>query len=180
VTFPENRPTVLETPRLRLRHLSSSDAPFMLELLNDPGFIQNIGDRGVRTLGQARQYITAGPVASYEQHGFGLELVESRQTGAALGICGLLRRECHNDVEIGFAFRPAARGQNFAFESGQTILDFGFRSLGLRRIAALTAPDNGASIRVLEKLGLSFERMVSWLGPTRDSRLFVLNNPVNR
>lgn len=149
----------------------------MLELLNDPGFIQNIGDRGVRTLEQARQYIQAGPVASYEQHGFGLDLVESRQTGAAVGICGLLRRECHQDVEIGFAFLPPARGQSFAFESGQAVLDHGWRNLRLPRIVALTAPDNVASIRVLERLGLRFERMVSWLDPARSSRLFVLANP---
>ena len=166
--------TVLETDRLRLRHLSSGDAPFILELLNDPDFIRNIGDRGVRTLDQAQQYILAGPAASYEQHGFGLDLVESRQSGLSVGLCGLLRRDCHPDVELGFAFLPAARGQNYAFEAGRAALDFGTRSLGLTRIVALTAPDNMASIRVLEKLGFRFERMVSWLNPARDSKLFVI------
>jgi RimJ/RimL family protein N-acetyltransferase len=148
----------------------------MLELLTDPGFIQNIGDRGVRTLEQARQYIEAGPTASYEQHGFGLDRVESKLTGAVLGICGLLRRDCHQDVEIGFAFLPAARGQNFAFESARAVLDYGFLSLQLPRIVALTAPDNLASIRVLEKLGPRFDRMVSWMDPERGSRLFVLDH----
>jgi [ribosomal protein S5]-alanine N-acetyltransferase len=166
--------TVLETDRLRLRHLSSADAPFMLELLNDPDFIRNIGDRGVRTLDQARQYIQAGPAASYEQHGFGLDLVESRQSGLGVGICGLLRRDCHPDVELGFAFLPTARGQNYAFEAGRAALDFGTRSLGLTRIVALTAPDNMASIRVLEKLGFRFERTVQWLNRERGSKLFVL------
>jgi RimJ/RimL family protein N-acetyltransferase len=148
----------------------------MLELLNDAGFIQNIGDRGVRTREQAQQYIQTGPAASHAQHGFGLDLVESKQTGVPLGICGLLRRECHPDVEIGFAFLPAARGQNFAFESGRAVLELGFLSLQLRRIVALTAPDNLASIRVLEKLGLRFERMVPWMDPKRGSRLFVLDH----
>jgi [ribosomal protein S5]-alanine N-acetyltransferase len=166
--------TVLETERLRLRHLTSADAPLMLELLNDPDFIRNIGDRGVRTLEQAQQYILAGPAASYEQHGFGLDLVESRQSGLGVGICGLLRRDCHPDVELGFAFLPAARGQNYAFEAGRAALDFGIRSLGCTRIVALTAPDNMASVRVLEKLGFRFERMVSWLSPPRESRLFAL------
>lgn len=166
--------SVLETERLRLRHLTSADAPLMLELLNDPDFIRNIADRGVRTLEQAQQYILTGPAASYEQHGFGLDLVESRQSGLGVGICGLLRRDCHPDVELGFAFLPAARGQNYAFEAGRAALDFGIRSLGFTRIVALTAPDNMASIRVLEKLGFRFERMVPWLNPARESRLFAL------
>ena len=166
--------TVLETDRLRLRHLSAADAPLILELLNDPDFIRNIGDRGVRTLEEARQYILTGPAASYEQHGFGLDLVESRQSGLGVGICGLLRRDCHPDVELGFAFLPAARGQNYAFEAGRATLDFGIRSLGLTRIVAVTAPDNIASIRVLEKLGFRFDSMVSWPNPERESRLFVL------
>ena len=146
----------------------------MLELLNDPDFIRNIGDRGVRTLDEARQYILAGPASSYEQHGFGLDLVESKLSRLGVGICGLLRRDCHPDVELGFAFLPAARGQNYAFEAGRAALDFGMRSLGLTRVVALTAPDNMASIRVLEKLGFRFDRMVPWLNPERGSKLFVM------
>jgi len=164
---------VIQTERLRLRHLAEADAPFMLELLNDPDFLRNIGDRGVRTLDQARQYIFTGAVARYQQHGFGLDLVESRQSGLGVGICGLLRRDCHPYVEIGFAFLPSARGQNFALETGRAVLEFGLRALKLTRIVALTAPDNRASIRVLEKLGFQFDRMVSWMDPTRGSRLFI-------
>jgi len=167
------RTPVLETERLRLRHLSEADAPFMLGLLNDPDFLRNIGDRGVRTLDQARQYILTGAVASYQQHGFGLDLVESKQSGAKLGICGLLRRDSHPDVEIGFAFLPTARGQKFGFESARAVLDYGMNFLKLPRIVALTAPDNLASMRVLEKLGFQFDRMVPWTDPTRGSRLFV-------
>ena len=166
--------TALETQRLRIRHLAGGDAPFILELLNDPDFIRNIGDRGVRTLEQAEHYIRKGPAASYEQHGFGLDLVESRQSGAGVGMCGLLRRDCHPDVEIGFAFLAAARGQNYAFEAGRAVIEFGLRTLRLPRIVALTAPDNGASMRVLEKLGFRFDRMVPWMDPARGSRLFVL------
>jgi RimJ/RimL family protein N-acetyltransferase len=168
---------VLETARLRLRQLSAADAAFMVELLNDPGFLRNIGDRGVRTLEQAHEYILAGPAASYAQHGFGLNLVESKQTGAGVGMCGLLRRDSHPDVEVGFAFLPAARGQHFAFESARAVVDFGMRSLQLARIVALTAPDNVASMRVLEKLGFRFDRMVQWTDPERGSRLFVLEQP---
>ena len=166
--------SALETDRLRLRHLTGDDAPFMLELLNDPDFIRNIADRGVRTLEQARQYILTRPMASYEQHGFGLDLVESKQSGLPLGLCGLLRRDCHPDVELGYAFLPAARGKNYAFEAGRATLDFGRRSLGLTRFVALTEPNNTASIRVLEKLGFQYDRVVPWPDPTRESRLFVL------
>lgn len=171
--MPPASPPVLETARLRLRHLVETDAAFMLELLNDPDFIRNIADRGVRTLDEAQRYILKGPVASYEQHGFGLYRVEPKQSGAPVGICGLLRRDCHPDVEIGFAFLPAARGQSYASEAGQAVLDFGTRTLRLERIVAITAPDNFASMRVLEKLGFHFDRMVSWLNPTPGSRLFV-------
>jgi ribosomal-protein-alanine N-acetyltransferase len=164
---------VLETARLRLRHLSGADAPFMLELLNDPDFIRNIADRGVRTEDEARRYILEGLVKSYNQHGFGLYLVEAQHSAVSVGICGLLRRECHPDVEIGFAFLPTARGQNYASEAGQAVLDFGIRALQLKRIVALTAPDNFASMRVLEKLGFHFDRMVSWMNPARGARLFV-------
>jgi ribosomal-protein-alanine N-acetyltransferase len=172
------RTPVLETGRLRLLRLSTADAPFILELLNDPDFIRNIGDRGVHTHDQAQQYVLTGPAASYEQHGFGLYLVAEKQSGASVGICGLLRRDCHEDVEIGFAFLPAARGKNYAFEAGSAVLELGTQSPQLTRIVALTAPDNLASMRVLEKLGFHFDRMVSWMHPTRESRLFVLEPPV--
>jgi [ribosomal protein S5]-alanine N-acetyltransferase len=148
----------------------------MLELLNDPDFIRNIADRGVRTEDEAQRYILEGPGASYEQHGFGLYLVESKQSGVGVGICGLLRRECHPDVEIGFAFLPAARGQSYASEAGQAVLNFALQTLRLQRIVALTAPDNFASMRVLEKLGFHFDRMVSWMNPTHGSRLFVFES----
>jgi RimJ/RimL family protein N-acetyltransferase len=148
----------------------------MLELLNDPDFIRNIADRGVRTEDQARRYILESLAVSYEQHGFGLYLVESKQSGLGVGICGLLRRDCHPDVEIGFAFLPAARGQKYGSEAGRAVLDFGLRALHLQRIVALTAPDNFASMRVLEKLGFHFDRMVYWMNPTPGSRLFVLES----
>ena len=174
LTKERPRMIVLETQRLRLRHLATDDAPFMLELMNDPGYIRNIGDRQVRTLEQASQYVLRHPVASYEQYGFGLYLVESKLSGGGLGICGLLRRDCHPDVEVGFAFLPAARGQNYAFESARAVIDYGASSLRLERIVALAAPDNTPSIRVLEKLGFRFDRIVQWTAPGRGSRLFVL------
>ena len=165
---------ICETERLRLRHLSGSDAEFILDLLNDPDFVRGIGDRAVRTLAEARHYILTGPVASYERFGFGLYLVETRQPMRSIGICGFLRRDSHPDVEIGFAFLPAGRGQGYAQEAATAALGFGTRSLRMTRIVALTALDNQRSGKLLEKLGFQFERTICLAG-LEPSRFFVLN-----
>jgi RimJ/RimL family protein N-acetyltransferase len=164
--------SVCETERLRLRRLSSDDAAFILELLNDPDFIRNIGDRGVRTVHDACEYIRSGPMASYERFGFGLYLVELKESGAPIGICGLLQRDCLPDPDIGFAFLPQFRAMGYAFEAASAVMSFGRRSLGLTRIVALTAPDNHDSIKLLGKLGLRFERMVRLTEHGSDSKLF--------
>ena len=164
--------TVAETGRLRLRHLSSGDAAFMLELLNDPDYIQNIGDRGVRNLEDAGRYILTGPAESYKRFGFGLYLVELRQPVQSIGICGLLRRDYHPDVEIGFAFLPGGRGHGYVFEAAMAVLEVA-RSLKLDRIVAITALDNQRSIRVLEKLGFRFEGTTTFGGQVGARKLFV-------
>ena len=151
--------TVLETERLSLRHLAEDDAAFILELVNDPDWLRYIGDRGVRSLDDARAYVLNGPVASYARHGFGLYLVELRDGRAPVGMCGLLRRDWLADVDVGFAFLPRFRGLGLAHEAARAILDFGTEALGLPRIAAIVSPENRGSIRLLEKLGMRFERM---------------------
>jgi RimJ/RimL family protein N-acetyltransferase len=151
---------VIETERLDLRRLSVDDAEFILELLNEPSFIRNIGDKGVRTISDARQYILNGPVASYERSGFGLYLVELKNSRVPIGICGLLKRDALPDVDIGFAFLPKFWLKGYAFESASAVRTYGINALGLRRIVAITNPDNDGSIRVLEKIGLSYERLV--------------------
>lgn len=164
---------VCETSRLRLRHLCEQDAPFILELLNDPDFIRNIGDRNVRTLEDARQYIRTGPVSSYVQSGFGLYLVELREYGTPVGICGLLKRDYLPDVDVGFALRANYRGLGYAFEAACAVMRHGRESLGIKRILAIASPDNQASIRLLGRLGLRFECMIRAPGQDRDTRLFV-------
>src|ERR1700722_10334789 len=152
----ESQMMVCASERLQLRHLVDTDAAFILKLLNDPDFIRNIADRGVKTLEAAREYILPGPTASYERFGFGLFLVQSRALAVPIGICGLLRRDSHPDVEIGFAYLPAFRGKGYAFEAAAAVMKFAKQSLGLDRIVALTAPDNQGSMKVLEKLGFEF------------------------
>ncbi|MDT5158213.1 MAG: hypothetical protein QOH51_2570 [Acidobacteriota bacterium] len=153
--------SVLETERLSLRELSASDAGFILELLNEPSFLRNIGDRGVRTIDDAVQYILSRFVDSYERLGFGLWLVELKESKVPIGICGLVKRDALNDVDIGYAFLPRFWSKGYACESASAVMSYGMNSLGLRRILAVTNQDNTDSIRVLEKLGLKFERMVS-------------------
>jgi RimJ/RimL family protein N-acetyltransferase len=163
---------VCETARLRLRHLIETDASFILELLNEPDFIRNIGDREVRTLDAARRYIQHGPVASYSRHGFGLFLVELQDTAAPIGICGLLKRDYLDDVDVGFALRESFRGKGYAFEAASAAMRHGREVLGLGRIVAITSPDNHASMSVLRRLGLEFERMIRIPDQSRDTRLF--------
>ena len=151
---------VLGTERLLLRTLAEGDATFILELVNEPSFIRNVGDKGVRTLADARRYIAEGPVASYARHGFGLYLVMMKEAGAPIGMCGLLQRDTLADPDVGFAFLPAYRSQGYATEAATAVLAHGRTRLGLARIVAVTSPHNRPSIRVLEKVGLRFEGMV--------------------
>jgi RimJ/RimL family protein N-acetyltransferase len=168
---PERR--VLETARLALRWLTADDAAFILALLNEPSFLRFIGDRGVRTSVQARDYILNGPVASYAQFGFGLYLVLRKADGAVLGICGLLKRETLADVDVGFAFLPEFWSRGYAFEAAEATVAHGRRDFGLKRIVAVTSPDNAASIRLIEKLGMQFERMVQLKPGSPEIRLYV-------
>src|SRR6266508_131068 len=163
---------ILETARLVLRRLSSDDAEFILELLNQPSFLRYIGDKGVRTTEDAVRYIQTGPVASYERFGFGLYLVELKETGVSIGICGLLKRDSLPDVDVGFAFLPSYWSQGYAFESASAVITYGRDVLGLKRIVAITSLDNSASMRLLEKMGLRFERLIKLSEDEPEVRLF--------
>jgi len=164
--------TILETDRLRLRKLSTEDADFILRLLNEVSFIQYIGDKGVRTLEDARSYILTGPVASYEKFGFGLWLVEKKDERVPMGICGLLKRETLNDVDIGYALVPEFWSKGFALEAASAVLSYAIRELGLKRIVAIVSPDNQSSIRLLEKSGFRFEKMIRLSPEAEEIKLF--------
>ena len=150
---------MLETERLKLRPFSVDDAPFVFTLYNDPDFLRYIGDRGVHSLEDARAYIKAGPLASYERNGFGLYVVERKAGGGAIGVCGLLKRDMLEAPDLGFAFLAAHRSRGYAPEAGAAVLAFARRALGLTRILAITSPDNAASMAVLRKLGFALERV---------------------
>jgi len=166
-------PHMLETDRLRLRHLSPvADAAFMLRLLNDPSFIRNIGDRGVRSEADASRYVADGPAASYARHGFGLYLVELREDDGPLGICGLVQRDYLDDPDIGFAFLTEHGRRGYGFESAAAVKAYAFGKLGVRRLLAITSIDNEPSIRLLGRIGLRFDRMIAPPDRTEVLRLF--------
>jgi len=149
--------TSLETQRLLLRRFTIGDAQFILTLLNEPSFLRYIGDKKVRNLDDARQYILNGPVASYEQHGFGLCLVELKESHTPIGMCGLLKREELPDPDIGFALLPDFWNKGFAFEAATAVLDDAHERLKLQRMLAITSVDNEASIDLLQRLGFRFD-----------------------
>jgi [ribosomal protein S5]-alanine N-acetyltransferase len=167
--------TILETERLIIRELNDGDAPFILQLLNEPSFIYYIGDKGVRTLEDARQYILNGPVISYERNGFGLYLVAFKETSTPIGMCGLLKRDELPDPDIGFAFLPEYWSKGFGFEAASAVLKYGFDVLQLQRILAITSPDNEGSGRLLTKIGLKYEQMYSLSDDRPEVKLFVID-----
>ncbi len=151
---------ILTTARLALRELADEDAPFILELLNDPSFIRNIGDRHVRTLEDAREYIRKGPLSRYAQHGFGLWVVELKTAGTPIGMCGLLKREPLDAPDIGFAYLPAFQSKGYGYEAVRAVLDHARDTLRIPRVFAIVNADNEPSARLLEELGMRFEGMV--------------------
>lgn len=155
-----------------LRWLSPADADFILALLNEPSFLANIGDKGVRSVTDARSYILDGPLASYAEFGFGLYLVELQETGAAMGICGLLKRAALDDVDLGFAFLPQFWAQGYAREAALAVMAYARQTLGLGRVVAITLPGNHRSIHLLEKIGFSFEKMISLAEGEPELKLF--------
>ncbi len=165
-------PPILETPRLILRRFTLDDAPFAFDLVNDPAWLENIGDRNVRSLEDAREYLRKGSIAMYDRIGYGMYVVALKESGESIGTCGLIKRDGLDDVDIGFAFLPAHRGQGFALESARAVLEHGVRAFGLKRIVAIVSPDNQRSIRVLEKIGLVFERMVKLPGDDEEIPLY--------
>jgi len=146
--------TILETDRLVLRHLTTRDTPFIIELVNTEGWIKYIGDRNIKTAEQARQYLVNGPLKSYADHGFGLYLVTLKTGNIPVGMCGLIKRAYLPAPDIGYAFLPGATGKGYALEVARAVLSFAFTNLKIEKILAITLPENERSVRLLNKLGM--------------------------
>lgn len=151
---------ILDTERLSLRTITLDDAPFYLELVNDPGFIANIGDRNLRTVEAARDAIENGPLAMQAALGHSIYLVERKADGVAVGMSGLIKRDTLPDVDIGYAFLPAYRGQGYALEAGTAVRDYARDTVGLPRLLGIVSPDNVASSTLLKKIGMQFQQLV--------------------
>lgn len=166
---------ILETHRLILRRFTEADSAFILELLNEPSWKRYIGDRGIDSLEAARHYIETGPMASYEQHGFGLYAIEQKTDATLVGMCGLIKRDGLDDVDIGFAVLSRFEGQGLASEAAAPTLAYSRDTLGLKRVVAITSIDNERSARVLERLGMRFERMVRLSEDAEQLRLYSIS-----
>ena len=167
-------PFGLQTERLRLRRLDLDDAGLMLAVWNDPAFVRHVGDRRIRTVDEARQTLTDTVLRLYADHGHGPYRVALLSGDIPIGICGLFRRDGLDDVDIGFALLPEYRGRGYAHESAQAVVLHARDDLGLDRLTAIVAADNAASIGLIEKLGLSFERVVPASGEDRAVRLYAM------
>ncbi|MBC3872995.1 GNAT family N-acetyltransferase [Undibacterium flavidum] len=166
---------ILETPRLILRQMTVDDAAFMLVLLNDPLWLRFIGDRGVRTLEEARNYILLGAMANYARLGYGFYLVELKETGIAIGMCGLAKRDYLEHADIGFAFLPEYGGQGYAIEAAMATLDYAQHQLHLPRVLATTRLDNDRSSALLEKSGMYLEKIMMHPDGNRELKLYAID-----
>ena len=163
---------VIETNRLILRRFTGADAAFILELLNEPAWKRYIGDRGINSLESARHYLETVPIASYQRHGFGLYAMQQKVDTELVGMCGLIKRDGLDDVDIGFAVLSRFEGQGLATEAAAATLAYSRSTLGLKRLVAITSIDNERSARLLERLGMRFERMVRLSEDAEQLRLY--------
>lgn len=167
---------VIETERLSLSRLTLDDCGFIVELLNEPAFMRFIGDKGVRTVDDARVYLEEGALAQYDSHGYGLFRVAGKADGRAAGICGLVNREEFDSPDLGFAFLQAYWSRGYAREASEAVLTHARDILGIPRIIAMADADNKQSLKLLEKLGFEYEKMVTMPGETDEVRQYAIRH----
>ena len=155
-----------------MRWLTLDDAGLMLSIWNDPAFVRHVGDRGVRSVQDAEQVMKKGPLRLYEDHGYGPYRVSLRSSDEAIGVCGLFRREGLEDADIGYALLPEYCGAGYATEAATAVFEHARDELRLTRLTAIISPDNAASVAVVRKLGMSFERMLRLPDDTKDVELY--------
>ncbi len=166
----------IESERLFLRPFTLEDGEFILQLLNTEGWIRYIGDRNVRTIEHAKNYLLKGPLKSYETNGFGLNLVELKTDKTPVGMCGLLKRDYLDHPDIGFAFLPNHSGKGYAHEIVKEVIHFGLQRLHMEKILAITLPDNSSSIKLLEKVGFRYEKNFISPDTNEELRLYSIKN----
>ncbi len=155
--------------------MTLDDADLMLAIWNDPAFVRFVGDRGVRTLDEAKAAMVEGALRLYEQFGYGPYCVVQKSDRERIGICGLFRRDVLEDPDIGFALLPPFCGSGLASEAAQAVVAHARDDLGIETLTAIVSPENGASIALIEKLGLSFERGITMPGESEEISLYSMN-----
>jgi len=162
----------LETERLYLRRVTLDDTGLMLAVWNDPAFVRNVGDRGIRTAEQACETMKSGALKLYEDYGYGPYSMVLKSDGSKIGICGLFKRDNLEDPDIGFAVLPDFCSKGYAGEAAFAVVAHARDDLGLREITAIVSPSNAPSIGLIEKLGLSFDRMITMPGDEEEISLY--------
>ena len=151
---------ILETERLSLRKLTLADAPFIFELLNSPNWLAYIGEKNVKTIADAENYIQVKMLEHYKKYGFGFYLAITKDTKKSVGLTGFIKRDSLEQIEVGYAFLPSGSGKGFAYESSKAILNYGKEKLDIPFVVAITHPENKSSQKLLLKLGLQFKSMI--------------------
>ena len=168
-------PAELDTRRLALRRLVPGDAPFYYALVTDPAWVRFIGDKNLKSVEDARRSLVEGPIAAYARTGFGLLRVDRKADGAALGICGLIKRDTLEDVDLGFAFLPQFRGQGYAAEAAEASIAHARDDLRLKRLVAIASPGNIDSLKLLARLGMKHEKTAAMPGETRATAFYAID-----
>ncbi|HVG41509.1 MAG TPA: GNAT family N-acetyltransferase [Chitinophagaceae bacterium] len=166
---------ILETERLYLRQFTTDDSAFILELVNTEGWLRYIGNRNISNLEQAQNYLVNGPIKSYQTYGYGLCMVQLKSSNEAAGMCGFIKRDTLENIDLGFAFLPQFTGNGYAFETAKMTVNYGFEQLQQKKIAAITLPQNDRSIRLLNKLGFVYEQNIHPEDSKEDLLLFGLD-----
>lgn len=160
------------TDRLQLRRLTLDDVDLMLNVWNDPAFVRYVGDRGIRTIDDARQAMQEGPLKLYSDYGYGPYRLALREDDTPVGICGLFRRDGFDEPDIGFSTLPGHTAMGYGYEAACTVVEYAQEELEIPCLTAIVSPENAASIGLIRKLGFSFERMYSWPDDARDVAIY--------
>lgn len=171
-------PPLISTDRLFIRKFDLNDAEFIYQLLNSEAWIKYIGNRNIRNLEDARNYIANSPLYFYQKFGFGPYLVALKDRYEPIGMCSLIKRDTLNDVDLGFAFLDPFIGKGYAYEASKAIIEFSEKTLALKKLVAIALPDNTASLKLLEKLGFRYQNNIQFPNETEELMLFSLTlNP---
>lgn len=171
-------PPLIITDRLLIRKFNLDDADFIYQLLNSDTWIKYIGNRNIKNIEDARNYIVNSPLYFYQKFGFGPYLVALKDTLEPIGMCSLIKRDTLEEVDLGFAFKDSSIGKGYAYEASKAVIEFSEKTLALKKLVAITLPDNTASITLLEKLDFRYQKRIQFTNETEELMLFLLTlNP---